>query len=82
MRLQVLLGALGGFVRITRKQTLVETLGRLEHGLAAEQHIEEPELRNVPAEHDQTYGQWSRQKQPDGSPEPGPEDRGGKDGDR
>ena len=82
MRLEVLLGALGRFVRITRKQTLVQTFGRLEHRLAAQQDIEEPELLNVPAEHDQTHGERSRQKQPHRSPEPGPEDRRGEDRDR
>ena len=82
MRLEILLGALGRFVRITRKQALVQTFGRLEHRLAAQQDIQEPELLNMPAEHDQTYGERSRQKQPHGSPEPGPEDRRGEDRDR
>ena len=47
-----------------------------EDGLAAQQHVQERELWDVPAQNDQAYRERRRQQQSYWAPKPGPEDRG------
>lgn len=64
---------LDGFLDVVRQQPLVDAGRRVERGLAAEQHVQELQSRQVSADHQQADGERRRHDQADRAPQRRPE---------
>jgi len=65
---------LGDQMRIVCQQALVKVLRRRERGLITEEHVEKSESVHMTPENQKAERERRRQHEPDGPPDPGPED--------
>ncbi len=64
---------INGTVHIVGQQALVQPLWRIEHRLAAQQHLHELQPRQIAPQHQAAHGQWGGQNQADRPPQSRPE---------
>ena len=69
------LGQLAGLVLVPGQEPLVEADLPPDDLVVAQQHRQELQVRDVPAEHRERHGERRREGQPHRPPEPGPEER-------
>ena len=70
---EILVEQLGGFLLISGQEPLIDPPLGLEDRLVPQQNVQEGELRNVLADHQEADGQGRCQQQSGNSPQPRPE---------